>query len=285
MRVISDSSWEPGRWGSYMRWCYRNTGVGVPHTHARTFMEMFWVEAGRGVHGINGRVCNLRRGDLVLVRPEDVHSFAAAQQGEYVDFVNVAFRSKIWLSLFNRHFPGKRRYFSEPGIGRRSFQLNDVKLERISHLAAGLREGACDRLAVEAFVAGVLAMLNAPENEPSLPDEMPPWLRHACDQIRLHPNFCGGTATLVRLAGRSPEHVSRACRRFLNERPCDIVSKARMEYAVQEIIRSERTFIDISLDCGIENLGYFYKSFKETYGMPPAAYRRQHHGVRQAGLS
>jgi len=282
MRVMTDSSWPSVQWCSYMRWCYRNTGVGELHTHARTFMEFFWVEAGRGVHWINGRAQNLRRGDLVLVRPEDVHSFSAAQQGEYVDFINVAFRSKIWSSLLNRHFPGRPCYFAAPALERRSFRLNDVNLERISHLAGGLRAGANGRLAIEAFVAGVLAMLDAPADEAALPDEIPPWLRHACDQIRLYPNFCGGTATLVRLAGRSAEHVARACRRFLNERPCDIVSRARMEYAVQEIIRSDRTLIDVSLDCGIENLGYFYKSFKETYGMPPAAYRRQHHGARQA---
>jgi len=282
MRVISDSKWKPGEWGSYMRWCYRATGAGELHTHASTFMELFWVEAGRGVHRINGRTENLRRGDLVLVRSDDAHSFSAAQEGEYVDFVNVAFRSKVWQSLHKRHFAGKRRYFADPRLGRRSFKLNDVQLEQISHLAAGLRAGARGRLAMEAFLGGVLAMLEVAPHEAASDGDMPGWLRHACDQIRQYPNFHGSTTTLVRLAGRSPEHVARACRRFLGKRPCDIVNQARMEYAAHEIIHTDRTFINISLDCGIENLGYFYKIFKEACGMPPAEYRRQHCGARQA---
>ena len=47
------------------------------HTH--DYAETFWVESGTGIHHVNGYRMKLQRGDLVMMRPEDVHTFTSVR--------------------------------------------------------------------------------------------------------------------------------------------------------------------------------------------------------------
>jgi AraC family cel operon transcriptional repressor len=241
------------------------------------------VEAGQGIHLINGEKRQLKTGDLILIRAEDSHTFGSSG-GEYLQFVNVTFRQEVWERLEREHFKKTRRYFSQRDLDARSFRLDRLQLERMSYLSMDLRNGARDTLAVESFLCGVCSMLEHPRGRDS-PEGVPDWLAKACRQIQNFPNFSGGPSALVQLSGKSPEHVARACRKYLQRRPCDVVNEARMHYAAQKLRQTERPVLDLALDCGIENLGHFYKLFRERYGVAPVEYRTQerHPETNKAG--
>lgn len=272
MTTLSHRKWKRGAWSTYMLWCYRRTDFSGVHDH--TFYELFWVESGRGRYWINGRVEPLEAGDLVLVRPEDRHGFAAAKAGEFVEFVNVAFLPRLWLDLQRRFFRRRPAYFGLRSPQSRRHRLLPSQILRLQGIASGLRAGARDRLAVEAFVGSMLSMLEEPA-EARNPPEAPHWLSLALEQVRLYPNFAGGPAAFARLAGKSPEHLARECRRCLGRKPNDLVNEARMEYAARELQMDQKTIVDIALECGIENLGHFYQLFRKRYGLSPARYRRK----------
>jgi AraC family cel operon transcriptional repressor len=78
---------------------------------------------------------------------------------------------------------------------------------------------------------------------------------------------------LARLAKRSPEHVAREFRRYLNWTPTDVINDARMSYAADRLAASDDKITTIALDCGLENLGHFYRLFQARYGCTPRAYR------------
>jgi AraC family cel operon transcriptional repressor len=269
MRHLDWRQWPKDDKCTYRVWCYQGTVLRDPHTH--NFHELFWVESGQGFHWINGDKQPIKTGDLILIRAEDAHTFAASG-GQYLQFVNVAFCTGSWERLKQRYFSKKRCYYSEKMVERRSFRLNRMQLERMSYLSMDLRNGARDALAVESFLAGVCSMLENPGDRHST-KEVPDWLAKACVLIQDFPNFAGGPSTLIRLAGKSPEHVARVCRKYLQRRPCDLVNEARMHYAAQELRQTERAVLDVALDCGIENLGHFYKLFRERYGVAPVEYR------------
>jgi len=272
MRTLDCLKWGDKNHATYALWCYRQATFYGPHD--QTFYELFWVESGQGQYWINGNVEGLAEGDLVLVRPEDQHSFAAAKSGQFIEFVNVAFLPGLWENVAGRYFQGAGKYFSEKDYRRRRYRLSPAELLRIRDLASALRKGARDGLSVEAFLLGLLSLLEEKERS-SDGSHMPGWLVLALEQIQIFPNFDGGPASFVRLAGRSPEHVARECRRHLDRAPNDIVNEARMEHAARELQDGEKKIVDIALECGIENLGHFYQLFRKRFGMPPAEYRRQ----------
>lgn len=266
-------NWGSNAWGASMLWCYKRPHLAPPHNH--TFYELFWVESGRGYYWINGETETLQAGDLVLVRPEDSHSFGAAREGEFMEFVNVEFVPRIWTDLQKRCFRDGTSYFANRDPRLRRYHLHSSQLSRLGAISCGLKTGSRDRLTVEAFIMGVLSMLEE-RKQPPKASEIPYWLSLAVEQIRLNPNFSGGPAAFVRLAGRSPEHVARECRRWLGRKPNELVNEARMEHAARELKSDRKTILEIALECGIENLGYFYQLFRKWHGISPASYRRKY---------
>jgi mannose-6-phosphate isomerase-like protein (cupin superfamily) len=49
--------------------------------HKHDFAEIFWVENGHGTHLVNGREIKLEPGDLVMIRPDDEHTFTSSKKG------------------------------------------------------------------------------------------------------------------------------------------------------------------------------------------------------------
>jgi AraC family cel operon transcriptional repressor len=78
----------------------------------------------------------------------------------------------------------------------------------------------------------------------------------------------------VRAAGRSPEHVARACREFLQRTPTELVEQARMTYAERELRLSSRSVTEIALACGYSTTAQFYRAFHRRYTRTPLRYRR-----------
>ncbi|MCH9698098.1 MAG: AraC family transcriptional regulator [Gammaproteobacteria bacterium] len=59
--------------------------------------------------------------------------------------------------------------------------------------------------------------------------------------------------------------------RILEVPPMTYLTRQRLEYAYQKLLRGGSKMIDIALDCGYENESSFSKAFKREYGMSPSA--------------
>ncbi|MDR1283153.1 MAG: helix-turn-helix transcriptional regulator [Opitutaceae bacterium] len=173
-------------------------------------------------------------------------------------------------------------WFAEPDHRKREFALDAAQVERLRAIAHDLEAGVRDALSAEAFLLGVMALLvNAQHSRQALPE----WLAVACKRIQKPEHFRGGTAELARLAGRSPEHVAREMNRLLKKTPTDVVNEARMTYAAHELNTTSREIIDIAADCGLENLGHFYKIFRRRFGVTPHRYRKHAYATPELRLA
>jgi len=276
MPTLSLSHLPPGHFCTYMHHDLAQREPGEAHDH--DFHELFWVEESEGIHWINGRAVPLHSGDLVLIRAPDTHAFSTGGKSEPLRIVNFAFHSRVWTHVRQRYFNGAAVFFSEPSLSDRIYRLDEYQLTAIRQAASLLRSGLRDRLQAETFLLSVLALLKADRFNAGL-KAAPSWLREACTQIGTNRNFAGGMPALSRLAGRSPEHIAREFRRHLNRTPTDIINDARMSHAADRLATSDEDIVAIALDCGLENLGHFYRLFRARYGSTPRAYRLQQQAV------
>lgn len=276
MRHLSHRDWPRDHACTYVAWKYTHGPPAEPHDH--DYYELFWVESGRGTHLINSRKRLIETGSLVLVRPEESHSFSAWQPGDTVRFINFAFRPAVWERIRDTFFPGKARFFDNPSLSEREFSIGGDERERLRLMAADLAAGRWDRTSTSAFLHGVLALISnrRHDSQPHLPD----WLANALRRIAIWPNFAGGVPEFVRLAGRSHEHVSRDCRRLLDSPPRDIVNGFRLKWAGMLLETTDKKIVDIAAECGFDHLGHFYELFRSAHRITPRAYRLQF-GIRE----
>lgn len=266
----------PGHFCTYVH--HEMTARESIQSHDHDFHEFFWVEEGQGIHLINDREIPLSGGDLILVRAPDIHGFRTNETGTPLRFVNFAFHARVWTHMRNRYFDGAPVFFSNSSLAARSYRIDEYQLAAIRQAASLLRSGLRDRLQTESFLLSVLALLKTDRFNSEL-NNAPHWLHRACTEIGKERNFAGGMPALAHIAGRSPEHIAREFRRHLNRTPIDFINEIRMSYAADRLTTTNDSIVAIALDCGLENLGHFYRLFHRRHGLTPRAYRLQQRPV------
>lgn len=250
---------------------------GQHHRHSHDFPELFWVEEGAGVHFINGADLPLQVGDLICIRPSDVHQLAGAPETS-LQIVNVAFPVSVLACLADRHGVFSEILWpTEPKLPAQ-FALPPSLLEHLHKEAVVLADHRDALLALERFLLDLAWQLR-PQGSAARASDAPRWLRDAVEQMRLPAHLAGGVGTLVALAGRSHEHVARMVRRHYGQTPGELVRGLRLTYASSRLVLTDRTISDIASRCGYASVPHFHAVFKACYGETPHAYRRRHHAL------
>ena len=84
-----------------------------------------------------------------------------------------------------------------------------------------------------------------------------------------------GVDDMARVAGLSRAHFSREFRRVFGETPHGYLLTRRLERAAALLRMTDRSIAEVCFDVGLSSVGSFTTSFSRSFGLPPAAYRRQ----------
>lgn len=242
--------------------------------HGHDFAELFWIDAGRARHWINGAVLPLQPGSLVLMRPSDCHGLEP-EGNEELKLTNIAFPKVTLDFLQARYFRRQKWAFWHGGKYPALWQVEPGRLQRLNRWADDLARAPREPLHVDLFLLNVLAELSL-DRQDALPEGTPDWLAKACRAIQKPEHFSGGVTRFLSLCGRSREHASRVVRHYLGMTPTDYVNDIRMAYAMRQLEMGDREILEIALECGTDNLSHFYSLFRARAKMTPRAYRLAH---------
>jgi AraC family cel operon transcriptional repressor len=241
--------------------------------HGQDFPEVFWIEAGRGTHLVNDQRVALEPGDTVLMRPRDVHGLTARGR-DGMTFVNIAFHANHLARL-------KRRYYQReawPWAGGdlpATVRLSASRISQLSRFAEDMQAQGQSALALDRFLLNLLALLEPHGAAGDLNQhDMPGWLARGTrrfagdrDAIRI------GIPALARHCAKSREHVSRTVRSCMGCSATEWITTIRLDLAEADLRLSDKSILDVAIDCGMPNLANFYLRFKQRFGVTPRRYR------------
>ncbi len=248
------------------------------HRHRDVF-EFYYLFGGELLHTLDAGRIQMREGDFVSIAEEEYHSLS----GRNFDFFNLILPLPYWTGILE--MPGMEKAFgwtagAEQGNRRISTcfrgsrqvwiteQLEQLFLYQKSEYGDLLLGGFLMNLAAE--------LMGPPEGAGEASDEYPLWLKDLIMEVENRMAVEVLTLTdLVRLSSRSAEHLARTFRRCLGTTPSSWLNSLKLEHAALMLEHSNTAVLDIALSLGFENLGYFYRLFKENYGVPPVAYRKE----------
>jgi AraC-like DNA-binding protein/quercetin dioxygenase-like cupin family protein len=255
-----------------------------PHTH-RDFLEYVLVLKGTLAQRINGVECQHQAGELFLVRERDEHAVYAAP-GQRARFWNIAFPVTVAAealryldalpALNTLRGPGPLLVKPLALPGHRDFA-------RRLEAAAGRFPGAAlplRVLLVEVFSLLLPGLASAPwagraRDASAEPYAPPEWLTDLCAALQEPGRFLTDVQTLPHLAHKSPEHLARSFRKYLGTTPSEYLNALRLDWAAARLAGSSDKILAIALDAGFNEAGYFYRRFKERFGLPPKQYRER----------
>lgn len=241
-----------------------------PHGH--DFMEIFLVVEGAGWHFINRRKLPLATGDLILIRRKDWHNFAV-HGDERMRMLNVAFPwgwfSRLCAVLPKSTVLTQWMRASLPPATR----LSAVRREALEQRGLDLLVSKAPRhAALASFCLEAIRLLEH-RAESGQAGTVPEWLATWAATLNDPANLRQPLGWFQHRAGRSAEHLARECRRHFGAPPSELLNQARIRQAKRRLIESDAKVIDVALDCGFNNLGYFHRTFLRLAGSTPRQWR------------
>jgi AraC family cel operon transcriptional repressor len=247
---------------------------GTVHTsHQHDFYEIFWIEQGQGWERLNGTLRPVRPGTVALVHSEDDHGLGGDGSGP-CRLANLAFPIASWEEMRRRCFPDRDPFALD---AQRRFDLGPEAIDEIAGFLDELEAGERGRAALDRFLLNVMRVIARSQRA----SPAPVWLRDAVGRLREPELLRRGTHALVSLCRRSPEHIAREARRCFGKTPTDLVNDARIAWAARRLAASEDPILDICLECGLSNLGHFYRLFRERHHTSPQKWRERQRRIVQ----
>ncbi|RLB94985.1 MAG: hypothetical protein DRH90_26020 [Deltaproteobacteria bacterium] len=244
------------------------------HTHE--YAEIALIESGKGIHTINDDTSTLKPGDIFLIRPSDCHTMGASKHG--IGLTNLAFPLSHAVNLENRYLPDDLRYFRSDEKLPWSTHLDDESYVQVENLFRNLANAVPEQFELERFLMNLFALLKKPLSALPL-GHAPDWLHHACVQMHQPAHLAEGIPALVRFAGRSLAHTARELRKYSGTTPTEFINRLRIEHAAQLLCTTDKSILEIALDCGFENQGHFHRRFKDRFETTPLKYRKKSHSI------
>ncbi len=245
----------------------------LPGLHTHDYAEVFWIDHGRCRHSIGPTAQLLGPGAVVFIRPGDCHRLRPAGV-EGLGFTNLAFDQGVLRHLRGRHERFFGRLYDPQAELPTAYTLEPARLAWVQERALRLAAQPAEGFFLEHFLFELAGVLLGDQAGAVLPADAPDWLRNALLRIREPELFCQGARGLVQAAGRCHEHVTRACRRYLDTTPTQLIGQARMDHAAMRLRLSSAPIKQIARECGYTNPAHFYEVFRGRFGQSPGEFRR-----------
>jgi AraC-like DNA-binding protein len=98
-------------------------------------------------------------------------------------------------------------------------------------------------------------------------------LLRARDRIDLRYRSPLDVAALAEVAHMSPAHFIRSFKAAFGETPHRYLQRRRIERAMEQLRRTDRTVSDVCIDVGWTSFATFSRTFREVVGCSPSEYR------------
>ncbi len=236
------------------------------HTH--DYAELFIMLAGTGKHTVNDVTSTLQSGDVVFIRPSDVHRYGKCD-GEFT-FLNITFTMDTLdsaLGYLGAGFPAEELMGAPlpPSASMSGAELRrlDDRLKVIGALSPADTDRR--RTALRMLLIDLLSERFSGYTDGG--EAMPPWLDELCLKMRSDGNFAAGAERMIALSGKSREHLSRSVKKYLGQTLSEFINELRLNYIANMLRNSNLKIADIVFESGFNTLSLATSLFKARYGV------------------
>lgn len=243
--------------------------------HWHDALEILFVLDGSIHIGIGNSVYQLRKEDLIVINPNEIHT-TSAQNANLVLALQI---SSDWLNKYPV-FKGIRLSCNSC-ISKRHLHMNLIRKLLAQMMWVYNNGSSCFELKLQSYLFELLYQLFVYfKNETSNPvtdagDKYMPRLSNIIHY--LHDNY-EKDITLGDLADQeylSASYISRFFKKYIGTTFKEYMIRLRLEHAVRDLLFTDKSIAQLSFDNGFPNTNSFLNAFKEAYHEAPSLYRKK----------
>lgn len=252
----------------------KNNDGRIPHSHE--FVELVYVQSGKGLHNTQGKSYAVSAGDLFILHTQDEHSLVPLGQGEAQEkfrWVNCLFLPGF-IDFDLAIFPHGSTYVGTEGF--ETGYMFQAMVREYEHKAPGYLDVLRSYLRI-ILVRLARRLQEGEEDAQSYAGrKMNNDLKKAIDYIHAH---CQDKLSLTLLAaelGTSPSYIGRLFRELKDTSPMAYANHYRIERSCLLLQQTALPVQHIAEQLGIRDPKFFYRLFKRTMGMTPGEFREKY---------
>jgi AraC-like DNA-binding protein/quercetin dioxygenase-like cupin family protein len=256
----------------------------APHTHE--FHELVFVLGGEAVHEINGSRHKLQPGDLFLLEPGVYHGYQGAAD-KATPVYNIMFLPELLEDEFGRL--KQETYFSEfsylaPFLHGRRAPYPYIRLEGLLQIRAEqelihMEQEAKSQLpGFELMIQSAMIQFLIRIGRASQSSEHGQHKQRPMEDIlfllREQFNRSFGLKQFAGLCHTSPSTLAAKFKAETGQTFVEYRRRLQVEHACSLLQHSNLPIIEVAMDCGFNDISYFYRVFRKQIGCTPAEYRQ-----------
>jgi len=248
------------------------------HTH--DYIELVYMCQGETTHIVNGSRITLKEGELLFLNQSARHEVCRAGEGDVAvnfivlpDFFSTSLTALGEEETPLRHFLVDCLCGQTSGPGYLLFRVSDVK--PVQNLLFILLQGSANKRKSSQMTMALLFLeLTARTETLETGDEDQAAILKVLSYVETR--YVGGSLTeLAEILHYDLSWLSREIKRQTGKTYTQLVQEKRLAQAAFLLRNTNRNVDDIAGAVGYENMGYFHRIFRETYGVSPRTYRMQ----------
>ena len=252
------------------------------HTH--DYVEVVYMCAGQTTHIVNGSTILLKQGELLFMNQSATHEVCRAAEGDIaVNFIVLPdFFTTILAAMGEEETP-LRRFLVDclcgqsRGAGYLHFLVSEIVpiQNQIENLLFALMQETPNKRKVSQLNMTLLFLQLMGHTEAlDVTDQEQAVIFRVLSYVES--SYAGGSLTeLAEELHYDVYWLSREIKRKTGKTYTQLVQEKRLAQAAFLLKNTDRNVDDIANAVGYENMGYFHRIFKESFGMSPRSYRLQ----------
>lgn len=251
------------------------------HRHSR--FEIVHFRSGKGIYVVNGKNYSIKSGDVFVFSSNEQHCITEIY--EPLEFVNIHFEPRFFWGSSLESFSNADMFFNHSKSFCCRLKRDNEETEKIISLIEGIFDELTTqkpefKMMARSLLTDIIIILirkfgyndiseNSKKNLSSVKavkGAMDYIYRHLTEQITLD--------DIAKNVGMSRSHFSTVFKATLGVTLWDYICEKRIELVMRKLEENtDKSMLDIALECGFNNTANFNKAFKKQTGRTPREYK------------
>lgn len=243
----------------------------IREKHWHRSVEIFALTAGDLDFRLKEADCHLQAGEFIIINSNEVHSVASPHRNDTIVL-------QIPLSTFAAYFTEDKfiRFSHAPNPCDSAVMALMAEIyDRYREQAPGYEFLVQSRYYELLYLLVTAYRQTSPEGADVRKNKRLNRLRVITDYIRDNYQEELPLAETASRFGYSPTHLSHMFKQDVGINYKAYVQSIRVEYATEELLKTEHTIAEIALNHGFANSKAFTKFFRDKHGLAPSLYRKE----------
>ena len=241
--------------------------------HCHEFIEIFYVISGTAKQRLNNSTIEISTGDLFLLRPSDQHSFTSNDSSfihrDFLitpqEFENICCsHDKTFYDLILKNPSSPHIYLKQSHLSELESWFNRINIISNPNIKNTMYSFLLSSILGHIFNNNFTDL----HTEPSI------WINKLISQLNSPYNFATPLDTLLEEIPYSRPYICRIFKQYTGTTPVKYFNDVRLSQAYLLIKSSATSITKIAESLGFYHRSFFYKIFKEKYGISPSEVKK-----------